>query len=83
MPIKKRTAKSRAFNDDHILQYWWVFGGKYPCVKPWNMPFRGGPGSRPWAWLAFDAPEDFDGEIDLATLGRLGMLLPGEAEAAR
>lgn len=39
------------------------------------------PGTRPWAWWCFDAPEDRpEGESELAYLARLGLLTPGERE---
>src|SRR5262245_45500010 len=47
-------------NRDHLLQYWlqdpetWKKKGKDPLGEP----EPGGPGTRPWAWWKFEAPEE-------------------------
>lgn len=39
------------------------------------------PGTRPWAWWTFDAPEDRpEGESEAGYLRRHGLLTPGEME---
>jgi hypothetical protein len=70
------------------LLAWWVGeDDRRFSAKPWIWAPRNGPGTRPWAWWAFDAPaargED---ESEAGYLERLNLWRPGErdryAEAA-
>lgn len=66
---------------EQLLQWWIGAADDTVRRKPWVFPMRGGPGTRPWAWWEFDAPEAAcDGERQADYLTRLGLLLPGEAE---
>lgn len=63
---------------DELLKAWITrdeaFQAKFPHAK------LGGPGTRPWAWWAFDAPDDDvrPDETEGDYLTRHGLLLPGE-----
>jgi hypothetical protein len=64
------------------LLHWWVTGENEPAgMKPWTFVPVFVPGTRPWAWWQFDAPEPLgDDETERGYLQRLDLLLPGEAE---
>jgi hypothetical protein len=61
------------------LLRWWLGEGEDATRKPWAWVAPGGPGTRPWAWWQFDAPEPRDADETQADyLIRHGLLLPGE-----
>jgi hypothetical protein len=64
------------------LLAWWINLDARPiCSVPWIFPVQGGPGTRPWAWWEFDAPEPLPGdETERAYLKRLNLFVPGEAK---
>lgn len=63
------------------LLSWWIGQADDPTIRrPWCFAVPGGPGTRPWAWRQFEAPEPLPpGESEADYLTRLGLLLPGEA----
>lgn len=68
-------------NGERMVAWWIDLDAEPICSVPWIFPLPGGPGTRPWAWWEFDAPEDArDGETERDYLLRLGLMLPGEAE---
>jgi hypothetical protein len=79
-------ARRRAAWERHgeALTAWWVAGlpddegpSRFHRVTP------GGPGTRPWAWWRYSAPERRRrGESEAAYLRRRGLLLPGEDATA-
>ena len=64
------------------LLHWWITGeGEPSTMKLWTFVSVNVPGTRPWAWWEFDAPEDArEGETERDYLVRLGLMLPGETE---
>ena len=62
------------------LTAWWVGETTQRVLtKPWLFVVPGGPGSRPWGWWEFDAPEDQrEDETEVEYLRRHGLLRPGE-----
>ena len=64
------------------LLHWWITGENKPQgMKPWTFVMTGRPGTRPWAWWEFDAPEPLGGdESERDYLQRLNLFLPGEEQ---
>ena len=74
-------AEARADWETHreAILTWFVGVEMDASRKPWIWPAPGGPGTRPWAWWQFDAPEARGAdETQGDYLTRLGLLLPGE-----
>jgi hypothetical protein len=64
------------------LLHWWITGENKPQgMKPWTFVMTGRPGTRPWAWWEFDAPEPLgEHESERNYLQRLNLFLPGEEQ---
>lgn len=62
--------------------HWWITGEDGPQgMKPWTFVMTGRPGTRPWAWWDFDAPEPLgERESERDYLRRLNLFLPGEEQ---
>lgn len=70
-----------AFHRERLLQ-WWITGENAPQgMKPWTFVMAGRPGTRPWAWWEFDAPEPLgEHESERDYLQYLNLFLPGEEQ---
>ena len=64
------------------LLSWWITGENKPQgMKPWTFVITGLPGTRPWAWWEFDAPEPLgEHESERDYLQRFDLFLPGEEQ---
>jgi hypothetical protein len=64
------------------LLHWWIFDENKPQgMKPWTFVMTGRPGTRPWAWWKFDAPEPLrEHASERDYLQRLNLFLPGEEQ---
>jgi|GEM_PF-6090482 len=68
-----------AKHGEPILSWWTGETDERFSQKPWIWPIRGGPGSRPWAWWEFDAPEAREAdEAEADYIDRLNLWRRGE-----
>jgi hypothetical protein len=62
-----------------LIAWWTGLAEDAERRRPWRYPRAGGPGTRPWAWWEFDAPETRrDDEAEDEYLDRHGLWLTGE-----